>query len=343
MHFDRGFLAFPVDACGVPAAGRGAEYASLVAAGYENLSRGRLFEGHVNALELVGRLGTDEQRVRAIADAAAGRLFGTWNTQDADGVHIVAADGGFRLRGRKTFCSGAGRVARGLISAAWPDGQSQLVLVAMDAVETPIDRDGWQPLGMVESESYAIRFDGVAPSDDDLIGKPGDYEAAPWFLGGALRFVAVQAGGIARVRDETARFLDERARDGDPYQRARLGELAVAAASAEHWAIAGASVWRDFDASPNDARAEAVVALADLARLDVERAAFVAIERAERCVGARGLLEPEPFAKLVRDLAMYVRQPGPDATLARIGSRAAESVRRKTASASVTGTRAYSA
>ena len=40
---------------------------------------------------------------------------------------------------------------------------------------------------------------------------------------------------------------------------------------------------------------------------------------AERCVGARGLLRPEPFERLHRDLTHYLRQPAPDAALADAG------------------------
>ena len=61
-----------------------------------------------------------------------------------------------------------------------------------------------------------------------------------------------------------------------------------------------------------------------MARTVVERAALDCIERAIRCVGAKGLVEPEPFAALVRDLQMYLRQPAPDAALQRVG-RAASS------------------
>ena len=47
--------------------------------GSGSLPLGRLFEGHVNALELVLRYGND-RRVQLVADEArAGKLFGVWN------------------------------------------------------------------------------------------------------------------------------------------------------------------------------------------------------------------------------------------------------------------------
>src|SRR5277367_6047755 len=54
--------------------------------GSGSLPLGRLFEGHVNALELVLRYGND-RRVQLVAEEAqAGKLFGVWNTDDVNGL-----------------------------------------------------------------------------------------------------------------------------------------------------------------------------------------------------------------------------------------------------------------
>ncbi len=342
MHFDLSALAFAVDGRGVPVAGRRAEHRALFDAGYSNLSYGRLFEGHVNAVELVARLGTVEQRERARDDAAGGKLFGVWNTQEpGDGVKVVRHGDRRVLRGRKTFASGAGTVARGLISAALPDGGgSQLYLLRMDEIATRIDRFSWQPIGMEQSDSFAISFDDVPVRDDDRIGDPDVYENAPWFFGGAFRYIAVQTGGIARLRAELARYLDELGRAASPFQQVRVAEIAVAAETAERWVEAGADAWTAFDADPSPARAGAILALADMARVAVEKAAFEVIERVEKAVGARGLLDPQPFGRMIRDLTMYVRQPAPDATLVRIAEREqAAPASRNSAMARATGTR----
>jgi alkylation response protein AidB-like acyl-CoA dehydrogenase len=342
VQFDATALAFAVDERGVPLAGRRAEHRALADAGFANLSFGRLFEGHVNALQLVARLGTAAQREAAAADAAAGKLFGVWNTQDAqDGVKLVAVRGRRVLRGRKTFASGAGTVARGLITAALPEGGTQLVLLRMDELAPPVDRFSWRPLGMEQSDSYAVSFDEIPVRDADLIGAPDTYEAAPWFFGGALRYVAVQTGGLERLRAETVRYLDALGYAGSPYQKVRVAEIAVAVETARHWVAAGADAWTAFDAEPSAERADTILALADMARVAVEKAAFEVIERVEKCVGARGLLDPQPFGRILRDLTMYVRQPAPDATLARIAERetAAPAAACNTATARATGTR----
>ncbi|MBC7920445.1 MAG: acyl-CoA dehydrogenase, partial [Ferruginibacter sp.] len=84
----------------------------LLHIGRGNLAVGRLYEGHVNALQLITRYGTPTQRKRWAADvSAAHHLFGVWNTEAGDGVRIERqGDGRLVLRGSKTFCSGGTHV-----------------------------------------------------------------------------------------------------------------------------------------------------------------------------------------------------------------------------------------
>ena len=306
---------------GVPIVGRLAEIGALRRTGARDLSLGRIFEGHVNGAQLVARCGSPSQREAADRDIAAGLLFGVWNTQD-EPMRIESAAGAFVLHGAKTWASGAGSIARPLITAAWPDGSVQMCVVRMEDVRTQVDPSAWRPLGMHGSDSFSIDFEGVRLSQADLIGAPGDYERQPWFFGGALRFAAVQTGGIDRLLAETIAYLRERGRQGDPFQLGRVAEMRIAAETAGQWLLAGAQAWSAYDADPAERTAAGVLETVDMARTVVERAALDVIERAVRSVGARGLVEPEPFAGLVRDLQMYLRQPAPDAALQRVGRAA---------------------
>ena len=308
------------DEHGVPVVGRSAELDDLRAIGYRDLVLGRLVEGHGNAIALISRCGTERQRTAANGEAAAGLLFGVWNTAPADGVRIVAAgDGWVELGGRKTFCSGAGTVTRGLITARDANGASQMLLVPMDRVSVRIDRDSWNPLGMLESDSFAVDFTGVRLEADALIGDLGEYDRQPWFGAGAARFVAVQAGGVARLAHELAAFAVRRSAGDDAVQMTRLGECVVAARTAAHWVRACAEAWSAWDSLPVAEHQQALQTTVDAARCATERAALDVLERVERAVGARGLLAPEPFAALVRDLRMYLRQPAPDLAISRVG------------------------
>lgn len=328
------------DARGVARAGRTAELAALRAVGAANPSLGRIFEGHLNGAQLVARCGTAVQKARAERDIRRGLIFGVWNTQDHDGVRIQSQGDGFVLAGAKTWASGAGTIARPIVTAAWPDGTMQMCLVPMDRVETTIDRSVWRPLGMHDSDSFRVAFDGVTLGADALIGAPGDYERNPWFHAGALRFAAVHTGIAERLYDETVAFLLEHGRESDPFQRSRVAAMRIAVATARHWLDAGERAWVAFDAAETPAAAEHVIDTVDMVRTVVERVCLDVIEASIRSVGARGLVEPRPFPGLVRDLEMYLRQPAPDAAAMRVadGAFRRAAANRNPAIAHVTGT-----
>lgn len=311
------------DSSGVPLAGRAAEIAALRRVGARDASLGRIFEGHVNGAQLVARCGTAAQHARADEDIADGHIFGVWNTQDdSDRLRIERLGDRLLLSGAKTWASGAGSITRPIVTAAWPDGGLQMCLLRMDELITQIDSSAWHPLGMHASDSFRVGLDGVTLAPADLVGEPGDYERQPWFFAGALRFAAVQTGIAERLVAETARYLRSRGRGRDTFQCARMAEMKIAARTAVQWLDAGAAAWVSFDADPSERNRAEVLDVVDMARTVVERAGLDVIERAIRSVGARGLVEPEPFAGLVRDLQMYLRQPAPDAALLRVGQAA---------------------
>ena len=76
----------------------------LAAVGRGDLSVGRIFEGHVNALLLIRLFGTTGQRERYQGLAAHGSIFGVWNTDLPEKPLLRHGDG---LSGSKNFASGA--------------------------------------------------------------------------------------------------------------------------------------------------------------------------------------------------------------------------------------------
>jgi alkylation response protein AidB-like acyl-CoA dehydrogenase len=104
-----------------------------------------------------------------------------------------------------------------------------------------------------------------------------------------------------------------------------LGECVVDARAALLWTNACVAAWVAYDDAPHDAAEAHLNTTVDAARNAVERIALAVMERIERGVGARGLLESEPFARRLRDLRMYLRQPAIDATLLRVARAAVPS------------------
>jgi alkylation response protein AidB-like acyl-CoA dehydrogenase len=284
---------------------------SLRSIGSGSLPLGRLFEGHVNALELVLRYGEREQIDLVAAEARAGRLFGVWNTDDANDLRLVCRRERYRLVGRKILASGAGHIERPLVTATDEDGRRMMVLPKLRS-SNRADLSSWRAHGMRASATGALDFTGIEIDPIEILGRAGDYERQPWFSGGAWRFAAVQLGGMERLFDLLRRHLQETNRGRDPHQAARLAESAMAIETARLWVAQAAS----FTEAPLDARApEQLVAYVNLARLAVEAAALELMQFVQRSVGLRAFLRPNPIERISRDLATYLRQPGPDRAL----------------------------
>ncbi|MGI4865252.1 MAG: acyl-CoA dehydrogenase family protein [Janthinobacterium lividum] len=299
--------------------------------GRGNLAVGRLFEGHVNALLLIQRFGKPAQVAAYAADARAGHLFGVWNTENpAHGVRLdFLAGGTYRLHGAKTFASGAGHITRPLLTGALPGHHGwQMLVLPADEQRPKLDRSFWRPLGMRATASFIADLERLEISANCLLGKPNDYYQQPWFGGGAVRFAAVQLGGAAAVLDETRRFLRRLGRIDDPYQRQRLGEMLTLHEAGQVW-LQGAATHVVLPTQPGPAplpaQVTAATTYANLMRTATESICLNTLQLAERSVGARGLLQPEPFERLHRDLTHYLRQPAPDAILADAGRFALES------------------
>ncbi len=291
--------------------------------GRGNLAVGRLYEGHANAVQLIETFATPQQIERVAGDIRHGCRCAVWNTEGEGGVQVESIGGRrVRLRGGKTFASGAGQIERPLITGALPDGGWQMMLLPADRVQLAVDPNSWQPLGMRATASFTVDVTGVELDPEDLIGAPGDYYRAPWFQAGAVRFAAVQLGGAQALLDHARGELRQRDRTADPHQRTRFGAAGLAVESAALWLRAAAGLADRSPlggASPGDVTDEIMVAYANLCRTAVERACLDVLEAVERGVGARALLRPHPVERIGRDLTLYLRQPAPDDVLASAG------------------------
>jgi alkylation response protein AidB-like acyl-CoA dehydrogenase len=306
--------------------------ALLCELGRGNLSIGRIYEGHVNALQLIATTGTARQLAHAVTDAFDRRLlFGVWNTETTVGVSLTQIGAGrYRLAGAKTFASGAGIVARAIVPGRLPDGGWQMCLVPMDQVTTQTDPSWWRPMGMYGSASFKVDFSGVEIGTDALIGPPDAYQCQPWLSAGAIRYAAVQLGGAEALFDVARADLRARGRDGDPHQRARFGDMAIAIESGRLWLRGAAPLVDELFVQESGQRltpetSQRVVAYVNMARSAIERICLDVLRLVERSVGVSGLLKPHPIERLIRDLTIYLRQPVPDAALTDAGRYVLES------------------
>lgn len=307
-----GALAAPLPAelggsgWGTQPAGAAGLMQALRLLGQGNLSVGRLYEAHVNALRLVMRFGSPDQVSASARDARDGHLFGLWVT-DAPGAPLRLCEDRV-LRGSKAPCSGAGYATRALVTAQLPSGGSHMLIVRTPGREC-IDRTGWDTHGMRAACNGLVRLDGIIPTA--IIGAAGDYLRQPDFSAGAWRSSAVTLGGMEALIAEMRRQLVQRERDGDAYQLARVGKALIAQETARFWVGRAAMFGESHGGNAND-----VANTVNLARIAVEMACLDILRIAQRALGLAAFRQGELSELLLRDLATYLRQPAPDETLA---------------------------
>jgi alkylation response protein AidB-like acyl-CoA dehydrogenase len=296
--------------------------------GWGNLSVGRIFEGHINALQLIQTFGTPEQIEQYATDARdRHKIFGVWNAEANDGVKIMPlSDNRYVLQGSKTFCSGSGYVERPFVNGKL-DNKWQMCVVPMEQVATQSDASWWQPPGMKATASCKVNFSGAEVTNQALIGNPQDYSRQPWLSAGAIRFTAVQLGGAEALVDATHQYLHQLGRTHDPFQIMRMGQMAIAIASGKLWLKGAADLISAYDpmfgGQPQQESApkavDHLVNYVNMARTAIEQICMEVIQLCERSVGTQGLMPPHPMERIIRDLTLYLRQPGFDATLQSVG------------------------
>lgn len=296
-----GALSPPLPVLGRASADELAALLTLVGQG--NLSVGRIFEAHVNALHLIARYG-------AAARGDDDRLYALWVTDPpAGGLRMRRTGNRIVLSGGKKFCSGAGHVTGALVTARDEEGASRMLVLPLGIGETvsPLP----SPLqGMRAAVTGAVDFTGCETSTEALLGGAGDYLREPDFSAGAWRGSAVALGGLIALLDHGVARLRETNRFDSPHAQARIGQAIIARETSRLWVEAAAR------AAENPAAETGYrVAAVGLARIAVETACLDAMCLLQRSIGLSSFRQGNPIELICRDLATYLRQPAPDEVL----------------------------
>ncbi len=295
---------------GTEPAGAAGLLAVLRLLGQANLSLGRLFEAHVNAMRLIFRYGDHTVQARAVQDVTEGHLFGLWVT-DPPGSGLRAGPDG-RLDGRKQFCSGCGHVTRAVVTANDVHGDIRLVYAINETGFTASPLRG----GLSGMRAATTGQVGYRQSPGIVFGQPGDYLREPDFSCGAWRTSAVTLGGIEALSEQLRSQLVARGRADAPAQQARVGQAMIATETARLWMVEASA-----QAEAEEPETGAAIAYVGMARLAVERAALDVIELTHRSLGVEAFRVSNPVERLCRDLATYLRQPAGDAVLTDAAAR----------------------
>ena len=239
-----GALAIPVpDPIG--SQGRRASFAEewrvLRAVAGADGSVGRILDGHFNGVERVSLLAPEPLRSRELEAIAAGKLLlGVWGADPIPGegepARLVQKDGGAKLIGVKTFCSGATGLDRALVLVRGPS-QGPPLLAYVDLSEgVRVDTRWFRGAGMRASESHRVVFEGAPVLA--VLGEPGELVREPYFSRDAIRTAVTWAGISDTAVDAALDVLAAKAGDGEPDDVVSLAAGRMLAAQGHHRPLA---------------------------------------------------------------------------------------------------------
>ncbi|WP_019901407.1 acyl-CoA dehydrogenase family protein [Salinispora arenicola] len=258
--------------------------------------------------ELAEALGVPDEalaaRDRLLRAAADGSWYAVAMSERGAGARLSRlstvyepVDGGWRIKGSKTFCSGAGHADGYLVaarSAADPSVVSQFLVPAGDGLTV---EETWDSLGMRSTSSHDLHLDVTVPADRLLGGVEGlalvIAQLMPHWL--VASYAAVYVGVGRAAIDAAVEHLNARDLGGLPAVRARLGRADAAVAAAD---LVVAEAARRVDEAPGDAETNRWVWRAKL--LAGTTAAEVAASVLE-AAGTGATRRGHPLERLYRD------------------------------------------
>ena len=270
---------------------------ALAAVAAHDLSLVKLYEGHTDALAIRAELG----------DAPEESWTASWGVWAAEPPHArlyaqSRQDSRYTLRldGRKAWCSGAASVSHALVTC-WQreDGGADrgplLAAVAMNQPGVRVSDEGWQAVGMAESASVEVSFDGA---EARLVGELGAYVNRPGFWHGGAGIAACWYGATAVLAEPLRQRIAQRP---EPHAAAHLGAVDMALSRT-------AALLRETAAEIDRRPAAYSQLIALRARAAAERTAGFVLDHVGRALGAAPFCQHGDFARRAADLPVFIRQ-----------------------------------
>lgn len=259
----------------------------------EDLSLGRLAEGHFDALAILAEatmpLPTPET------------TYGVWAARSSGAVVEACQEGdGWRLSGRRQFCSGYGVIDRALVTAETPDGYRLFDIRVADHVEN-VEPHSWPSVGMADSQSHTVEFGGSLIGPDQVVGGPGFYLERPGFWFGGAGVAACWYGGAVGLLRSLVDSLGATASD---LVLVSVGQ-AVSRVIAMGHILKG--VAGEIDDDPVDAE-EGAQRRTMVARDAVREGALSVLNLVAAAGGARPLCHDRAQGQRAADLVVYLAQ-----------------------------------
>ncbi|MGH9050315.1 MAG: acyl-CoA dehydrogenase family protein [Acidimicrobiia bacterium] len=237
----------------------------------------------------------------------------------------VRENGGYRVNGRKAFCSQAPRgdvlITTAVVDGGNGDGDREVLMFSVPATADGVKvLDTWDTLGMRGTASHDVELDGVLVSDAQIVSR------RPWGLfdpalrAAAIHFMppvaAVYYGIAAAARDEAVRLITGKQRGADPMETLPLVHRQVGLMDfklrTSWWALMGS-----LDEIGDDYRADAATMnTVNLAKRSVVTEAVDIVDIAMEMAGGMSYYNRTSLPRAYRDVRAGKYHPlTPEATL----------------------------
>jgi alkylation response protein AidB-like acyl-CoA dehydrogenase len=306
------------------------EWSVLRAVSRADGSVGRIYDGHLNAVERISVAAPEPLRSRELDRISSGALLlGVWGADpvpdEGEPARLVETGGGTSLDGVKTFCSGAGGVDRALVLARGPEGSppGPPYLVYVDLSGSPdhyeIDRGWYRSAGMRSSESHRVVF-REAPVLA-VLGGPGEISRDPYFGRDAVRTAVSWAGIADRAVDSALETLAAKSAGApDDIVSLAAGRMLAERGTMDRWIEHAAAV---ADDDPEASFAGLSIRL----RSAVADSCRRILDEASRACGSRPFAVADSLDRARRDLELFLLQHRLEPALTRAGREAIQNVR----------------
>ena len=298
-----GLDQLPLPASGVTLA----RWRALSEVAFHDLSLGKLFESHTDALAILAELD-------ASYAVPHGSSWGVWAAEPPDARVTVSSgtDRRVTLQGKKSWCSGAAYLSHALVTVWCADGTGPfLARVHLKQDGVRVSAEGWNAVGMVATGSVDVYF---SAAEAVLVAGEGAYLRRPGFWHGGAGIAACWYGGAMRLAQTLHRVVRPPNQKGAPdFRCSALGKVDVALQQTAALLRAGAA-W--IDANPvEDAMVEAL-----RVRMAAEECATLVLYQAGRSLGAGAFCKDAAFARMAADLPVFIRQSGGERDANTLGS-----------------------
>ncbi|CAN5694559.1 hypothetical protein BH20ACT12_BH20ACT12_05880 [soil metagenome] len=317
-----GVLAIPVpDPIGLH--GRRAPFAEewrvLRAVARADGSVGRILDGHFNGVERISLLAPEPLRSAELEAIAAGELLlGVWGADPIPGegepARLVHDEGGARLSGVKTFCSGSTGLDRVLVLVRGPASGPPLLAYVDLSEGVNVDTGWFRGAGMRASESHRVVFEGTPVLA--VLGEPGELVREPYFSRDAIRTAVTWAGISDTAVDAALDVLAAKAGDGEPDDVVSLaaGRMLTARNTIDSWL--------EYAAGRADADPSSLTGISTQLRESVALSCRHILDEAARAVGSHPFAVSGPLDRARRDLELFLLQHRLEPALIRRGRQA---------------------